>query len=145
MFNTAHSVSILAGKLKPIAYTTRFLAEYLAFTPHWTTPTLYNLTYTPLPPSDTALGAGYSFIGPSSATTVPVGTLLYGEKGHYTRVSLWDSLVFGRLAVGFANARAGARVLMLVLVQARTVCSSAGRPERSPWWSGRPRAAARPT
>ena len=52
------------GKLKPIAYTTRFLAEYLAFTTHWTQPELYNLTYIPLPPSDTALGAGYSFIGP---------------------------------------------------------------------------------
>ena len=35
-----------------------------------------------------------------------------------TRVSLWDSLVFGRLAMGFANVRAGTRVLMLVLVQA---------------------------
>ena len=35
-----------------------------------------------------------------------------------TRVSLWDSLMFGRLAMGFANVRAGTRVLMLVLVQA---------------------------
>ena len=31
---------------------------------------------------------------------------------------LWDSLMFGRLAMGFANVRAGSRVLMLVLVQA---------------------------
>ena len=35
-----------------------------------------------------------------------------------TRISLWDSLMFGRLAMGFANVRAGTRVLMLVLVQA---------------------------
>ena len=37
-----------------------------------------------------------------------------------TRVSLWDSLVFGRLAttMGFATVRADTRVLMLVLVQA---------------------------
>ena len=34
------------------------------------------------------------------------------------RVSLWDSLMFGRLAMGFASVRAGTRVLMLVLVQA---------------------------
>ena len=33
------------------------------------------------------------------------------------RVSLWDSLMFGRLAMGFADVRAGTRVLMLVLVQ----------------------------
>ena len=33
-----------------------------------------------------------------------------------TRVSLWDALMFGRLAMGFANVRAGTRVLMLVLV-----------------------------
>ena len=35
-----------------------------------------------------------------------------------TRVSLWDSLMVGRLAMGFANVWAGIRVLMLVLVQA---------------------------
>ena len=34
-----------------------------------------------------------------------------------TGVSLWDSLMFGRLAMGLANVRAGTRVLMLVLVQ----------------------------
>ena len=54
---------------------------------------------------------------------VPLRTLLYGQKGvlngcSSTRVSLWDSLMFGRLAIGFANVRAGTRVLMLVLVQA---------------------------
>ena len=38
-----------------------------------------------------------------------------------TRVSLWDSLMFGRLAMRFANVRAGTRVLMLVLVQATSV------------------------
>ena len=35
-----------------------------------------------------------------------------------TRVSLWGLLMFGRLAMGLANVRAGTRVLMLVLVQA---------------------------
>ena len=35
-----------------------------------------------------------------------------------TRVSLKDSLMFGRLTMGFANVRAGTRVIMLVLVQA---------------------------
>ena len=29
-----------------------------------------------------------------------------------TRVSLWDSLMFGRLAMGFANVRMGTRVLI---------------------------------
>ena len=52
-----------------------------------------------------------------------MSTLLHGEKGllngcSSTRVSLWNSLKFGRLAMGFANVRAGTRVLMLVLVQA---------------------------
>ena len=32
---------------KPIALTTRFLAEYLAATPHWTDSAKYNLTYVP--------------------------------------------------------------------------------------------------
>ena len=41
-----------------------------------------------------------------------------------TRVSLWDSLMFGRLAMGFANVRAGTRVLMLVLVQAARVADA---------------------
>ena len=40
-----------------------------------------------------------------------------------TRVSLWDSLMFGCLAMGFANVRAGTRVLMLVLVQGRVMGS----------------------
>ena len=40
---------------------------------------------------------------------VPSGTLLYGEKGvlnghSSARVSLWDWLMFGRLAMGCANA-----------------------------------------
>jgi hypothetical protein len=52
------------GKLKPIALTTRFLSSYLAVTPHWTDPEKYNLTYVELPPSNSALGAGYQFIGP---------------------------------------------------------------------------------
>ena len=47
---------------------------------------------------------------------VPLGTLSFGEKAvlnglSSTRVSLWDSLMFGRLAVGFASVRAGTRVL----------------------------------
>ena len=52
------------GKLKPIALTTRFLSQYLAVTPHWTDPDKYNLTYVELPPSNSALGAGYTFVGP---------------------------------------------------------------------------------
>ena len=49
---------------------------------------------------------------------VPVGRkgVLNGYSS--TRVSQWDSLMFGRLGMGFANVRAGTRVLMLVLVQA---------------------------
>ena len=62
--------------------------------------------------------------GPSSSP--PHSTLEYPfarDKGvlngySSTRVSLWASLMFGRLAMGFANVRAGTRVLMLVLVQA---------------------------
>ena len=50
------------GRLKPIALSTRFLAEYLAVTPHWTNASLYNLTYIPLPPSNAALGAVFSLI-----------------------------------------------------------------------------------
>ena len=41
---------------------------------------------------------------------VPLGALLYGERGT-KRV-----LQYARLAMGFANVRAGTRVLMLVLV-----------------------------
>ena len=41
-----------------------------------------------------------------------------------TRVSLWDSLVFGRLAMGFANVRAGTRVFKLLkLRRPRFVCA----------------------
>ena len=60
--------------------------------------------------------------GPSSALStrrypfVWVTGVINGYSS--TRVSLWDSRVFGRLAMGFANVRAGTRVLMLVLVQA---------------------------
>ena len=65
--------------------------------------------------------AGGAGAGPSSA----LSTLRYpfvwmkGVLNGYssTRVSLWDSLMFGRLAMGFADVRAGTRVLMLVLVQ----------------------------
>ena len=51
-----------------------------------------------------------------------------------TRVSLWDSLMFGRLAMGFANVRAGTRVLMLVLVQA--VARGGGTRARGPCGAG---------
>ncbi len=53
-----------------------------------------------------------------------------------TRVSLWDSLMFGRLAMGFANVRAGTRVLMLVLVQAKA-CPSRGVCSYGLWRLGR--------
>ena len=33
-------------------------------TPHWTNPEKYNLSYVELPPSDSAIGGGYEFIGP---------------------------------------------------------------------------------
>ena len=72
----------------------------------------------------TVMGEGPKFTsyGPSSP---PENTLAYPfvlQKGvlngySSTRVSLWDALMFGRLAMGFANVRAGTRVLMLVLVQ----------------------------
>ena len=38
--------------------------------------------------------------------------------------------MFGRLAMGFANVRAGTRVLMLVLVQAESPGGAGGSPER---------------
>ena len=57
------------------------------------------------------------FVGPSSPTRVPLeypfvwrGGVLNGCLS--TRVWLWDSLMFGRLAMGFANVRAGTRVLL---------------------------------
>ena len=61
--------------------------------------------------------------GPSSAFNSTLGYPLVWMEGvldgySSTRVSLWDSLMFGRLAMGFANVRAGTRVLMLLLVQA---------------------------
>ena len=60
---------------------------------------------------------------PGTLVPVGIGTPLCGKKMVLTgcssaRVSLWDSLMFGRLAMGFANVRAGTRVLMLVLLQA---------------------------
>ena len=67
-----------------------------------------------------ALGRGRGQAGGDTRKTwpvfVPFSTLLYEKRG--TRVSLRDSLMFWRLAMGFANVRAGTRVLMLVLVQA---------------------------
>ena len=50
----------------------------------------------------------------SRPTGRSLSTLLYGGKGvlnghSSTRVSLWGSLMFGRLAMGYANVRAGAR------------------------------------
>ena len=62
--------------------------------------------------------------GPSSAPStrrypfVWLNGVLNGYSS--TRVSLWDSQMFGRLAMGFANVRASTRVLILVLVQGRS-------------------------
>ena len=63
--------------------------------------------------------AGAHVPGPARAHMVPSGTRLYEEKGvlngySSTRVPLWDSLVFGRLDMGFANVRAGTRVLTVL-------------------------------
>ena len=52
-----------------------------------------------------------------------------------TRVSLWDSLMFGRLAMGFANVRTGTRVLMLVLEQAKLIKKLSKTHGPAPAWS----------
>ena len=101
----------------------------------WTPPPQAGGKYeAPIPPPEVAANctdtvAGCFFGGPSFA----LSTLRYpfvwmkGVLNGYssTRVSLWDSLMFGRLAMGFANVRVGTRVLMLVLVQARPSTATA--------------------
>ena len=60
--------------------------------------------------------------GPSSALSTRRYPFVWrkGVLNGYssTRVSLWDSLMLGRLAMGFAHVRAGTRVLILAASQA---------------------------
>ena len=70
-----------------------------------------------------------------SPRRVPLGAFFVWTKGvldgySSTRVSLWDSLMFGRLAMGFANVRAGTRVL--TAAPRDTVVAWAARAQREP-------------